>query len=193
MRASSALGFLQCVEDIATEQLIPNLTSVTPIDRIASTPVCRRWGFLDRIAHRRGAAVRIEARRMARIFRNRLCRSPFGVAGRLQAAQPCRAGRAYCQTLLIRSERQLRGRGFDRSDDASVEFLLPPHRWLTLLIPWQSDGPYGPCRERDASCFASPGRAADQIVYLTGFELGHPAPEIPRKNTTVGDFSDETR
>src|SRR6266849_4027373 len=40
--------------------------------------------FLDRVAHRRGAAVRIEAlrSRMARIFRNRLCRSPFGVAGR---------------------------------------------------------------------------------------------------------------
>jgi len=38
----------------------------------------------DRIAHRRGAAVRIETlrSRMARIFRNRLCRSPFGVAGR---------------------------------------------------------------------------------------------------------------
>jgi transposase len=41
--------------------------------------------FLDRVAHRRGAAVRIEAlrSRMARIFRNRrLRRSPFGVAGR---------------------------------------------------------------------------------------------------------------
>jgi hypothetical protein len=40
--------------------------------------------FLDRIARRRGAAVRIEAlrSRMARVFRNRLCRSPFGVAGR---------------------------------------------------------------------------------------------------------------
>jgi hypothetical protein len=40
--------------------------------------------FLDRIAHRRGAAVRIEAprSRMARIFRYRLCRLPFRVAGR---------------------------------------------------------------------------------------------------------------
>src|SRR2546421_667599 len=40
--------------------------------------------FLDRIARRRGAAVRIEAlrSRMVRIFRNRLCWSPFGVAGR---------------------------------------------------------------------------------------------------------------
>jgi hypothetical protein len=38
-------------------------------------------GFLDRIAQRR-TAVRIEAlrSRMARIFRNRLFRSPFGVA-----------------------------------------------------------------------------------------------------------------
>ena len=40
--------------------------------------------FLDRITHGSGAAVRIEAlrSRMVRIFRNRLCRSPFGVAGR---------------------------------------------------------------------------------------------------------------
>ncbi len=41
--------------------------------------------FLDRVAHRRVAAVRIEAlrSRMARIFRNRrLRRSRFGVAGR---------------------------------------------------------------------------------------------------------------
>src|SRR6266550_5615354 len=40
--------------------------------------------FLDRIAHRRGAAARIEAlrSRMVRILRNRLCWSPFGVAGR---------------------------------------------------------------------------------------------------------------
>ena len=41
--------------------------------------------FLGRVAHRRGAAVRIEAlrSRMARIFRNRrLRRSRFGVAGR---------------------------------------------------------------------------------------------------------------
>ena len=41
-------------------------------------------GLLDRIAHSEEAAVRIEAprSRMARIFRNRLCRQPFGVAGR---------------------------------------------------------------------------------------------------------------
>ena len=40
--------------------------------------------FLDRIAHRRGAADRIETRRsrMARIFQIRFCRSLFGVAGR---------------------------------------------------------------------------------------------------------------
>ena len=39
--------------------------------------------FVDRIVHSRGAAVRIEAlrSRLARIFRNRLCRSPFGVGG----------------------------------------------------------------------------------------------------------------
>jgi hypothetical protein len=37
--------------------------------------------LLDRIAHSGEAAVRIEApRSMARIFRNRLCRRPFGVA-----------------------------------------------------------------------------------------------------------------
>src|SRR5947207_12948557 len=52
--------------------------------------------FLDRIAHRRGAAVRIKAlrSRMTRIFRNRR-RSPLGVAGRrterrtLQLRQRC--------------------------------------------------------------------------------------------------------
>ena len=39
--------------------------------------------LLDRIAHGGEAAVRIEApRSMARIFRNRLCRRPFGVADR---------------------------------------------------------------------------------------------------------------
>src|ERR1700730_6618420 len=49
--------------------------------------------FFDQIAHRSGAAVRIEAlrSRMARIFRTRVSRSPFGVAGRrtLQLRQRC--------------------------------------------------------------------------------------------------------
>ena len=40
-------------------------------------------GLLDRIAHNGEAAVRIKVpRSMARIFRNRLCRQPFGVADR---------------------------------------------------------------------------------------------------------------
>jgi hypothetical protein len=30
------LGFLERVEDLAVEQLVPELTSVTPIERIAS-------------------------------------------------------------------------------------------------------------------------------------------------------------
>jgi hypothetical protein len=41
--------------------------------------------FLDRIVHRRGAAVRVDTlrSRLARIFRNRLCcQSRFGLAGR---------------------------------------------------------------------------------------------------------------
>src|SRR5262245_49389821 len=40
--------------------------------------------FLDQIPPRRGAAVRIDAlrSRMARMFRNRRCRSPFRVAAR---------------------------------------------------------------------------------------------------------------
>src|SRR5882757_5144796 len=56
--------------------------------------------FLDRIARRRGAAVRIETlrSRMARIFRNRLCRAPFGVAGRLTERRILQL-RQRCTTL----------------------------------------------------------------------------------------------
>src|SRR5882757_8353287 len=54
--------------------------------------------FLDRIAHRREAAVWIEAlrSRMARIFR--LCRAPFGVAGRLTERRILQL-RQRCTTL----------------------------------------------------------------------------------------------
>jgi hypothetical protein len=56
--------------------------------------------FINRIAHGRGAAVRIEAlrSRMARIFRIGFCRSPFGVAGRRAERRTLKL-RRRCTTL----------------------------------------------------------------------------------------------
>src|ERR1700675_1784430 len=69
--------------------------------------------FINRIAHRRGAAVRIEAlrSRIARIFRNGFCRSPFGVAGR----------RAERRTLKLRQ----RCTTLDPAGDATVVVTQP--------------------------------------------------------------------
>src|SRR6478672_11854029 len=84
--------------------------------------------FLDRIARRRGAAVRIEAlrSRMARVFRNRLCRWCFGVAGR----------RAEWRTLYLRQ----RCTTLDPVGDATAVVAQPAgefrergfRRWLRL-------------------------------------------------------------
>ena len=50
------LGFLERIEDLAVEQLVPELTLVTPIERIASatlrpcetnTSTCRNWATIS--------------------------------------------------------------------------------------------------------------------------------------------------